>query len=441
MLLFPKFMKKIKQYLSKEYFGFVNGHKYISNNQIKELEKIVGKKNQKIVTDFEKRFAKIIGSGECISYASARMGFYEIMGFINIKKGDEFIILGATCSVMINAIKRKGAIPRYSDIDINTIGSDYKTIKKLINQKTKLIIAQHSFGIPCDIKPIVDIAKQKDIFLLEDCALTLGSSYKNKKVGNFGNAAIFSTDHTKPLNTLIGGLVYSKNKLIINSLRSNHKNLGHLSKDKQKALWNQFLYEKKIRNIKNEGKIFLLNPINNLLKNYFRKIEPFLIDDYSTNFKNTYPYPAQIPSFIAAIGIIELKNWNANKKQRIKNLNRLKILYDNYNIKIPKSYKNKDLEIIPLRFVWENKNKDLSFLIDKILDSSGFWFKEPIVCSTEPLESFNYKKGMCPLSESLGKRIINIPCNLNEKDFIKLLISLEKILKTTKNDFSKEVFY
>ena len=88
-----------------------------------------------------------------------------------------------------------------------------------------------------------------------------------------------------------------------------------------------------------------------------------------------------------------------------------------------------------MRFVWENKNKDLSFLIDKVLDSSGFWFKEPIVGSTEPLESFNYKKGMCPLSESLGKRIVNIPCNLNEKDFMKLLISLEKILKTTKNDF------
>ena len=434
--MFLKLIKKIKKYFSKQYFGFVHGHQYISKNEIKKLEKIVGNNNQEIVTDFEKRFAEIIGSGECISYASARMGFYEVMGFIKIKKGDEIIILGATCSVMINAIKRKGALPRYSDIDINTIGSDIKTIKNLINKKTKLIIAQHSFGIPCDIKPIVDIAKEKKIFLLEDCALTLGSSYKNQKVGNFGNAAIFSTDHTKPVNSLIGGLVYSKNKLLINYLRANHDNLSNLSKDKQKALWKEFLYERKIRNPRNEGKIFLLNSINNILKKNFRKIEPFLNEDYTTNLKSSYPYPAQIPAFIAAIGVIELKRWNINKNQRVKNLNKLKALFEQFKIEIPKSYKNEDLEIIPLRFVWENKNKDFSFkVIDKVLDSSGFWFKEPIVCSIEPLEFLNYEKGMCPLSESLGKKIINIPCNLNEKDFSKLLNSLEIIFQNKIHNF------
>ena len=102
-----------------------------------------------------------------------------------------------------------------------------------------MIIAQHSFGIPCNIEPIADITKQKKIFLLS-CALTLGSSSKNIIVGNFGNAAIFSTDHTKPLNTLIGGMVYSKDKRIIKSLLSRHNKLSDLSEKKQKAIWHQF---------------------------------------------------------------------------------------------------------------------------------------------------------------------------------------------------------
>ena len=110
------------------------------------------------------------------------MGFYELMKYKNIKKGDEIIILGATCAVMINAILRLKAIPKFSDIDLNTYGSEVKSINKLINKNTKIIIAQHSFGIPCDIHPIVELAKKKKIFLIEDCALTLGSSINGKKL-------------------------------------------------------------------------------------------------------------------------------------------------------------------------------------------------------------------------------------------------------------------
>ena len=63
-----------------------------------------------------------------------------------------------------------------------------------------MIVAQHSFGIPCEIQPIVNFAKKKNIFLLEDCALTMGSSIKGIKCGNFGDAALFSTDNTKLIN-------------------------------------------------------------------------------------------------------------------------------------------------------------------------------------------------------------------------------------------------
>ena len=430
MTFIRKLIAKTKKYFLKEYFGFVLGHQYIKDKQIKKIKTLVGKTNQKIILNFETLFANIVGDGDCISYASARMGFYEIMNFLDIKKGDEIIILGATCSVMINAIKRKGAIPKYSDIDIKTLGSDYLSIENLISKKTKIIITQHSFGIPCDIEPIVNIAKQKNIFLLEDCALTLGSSYKNLKVGNFGDAAIFSTDHSKPINTLTGGLVYSNKKKIIKSLRSKHVLLNDLSQKKQKALWNQFLFERKIRNPKNEGKIFLLNSINNQLVKYFHKIEPFLTEDFSISSKNSYPYPSKMPTFLAAIGIMELKNWPIKKKQRIKNLNKLKSLFRELSIEIPESYHNNKLEIIPLRFVWENKNNNLLLKkIDEKIDTTGFWFTKPIIATDQPLEKFDYQKGMSPLSESLGERIVNIPCNLNDKDFSKLLKSLEIILK------------
>ena len=434
MNIHKKLISKIIKYFTNPYFGFINGHKEIDEGEISNLEKLVGRKDNKIISKFEKTFAEMIGNGKCISYASARMGFYEIMRQLKIKDKDEIIILGSTCSVMTNAIKRLGAIPIYSDIDLDTLGSDYESIKKLINIKTKIIIAQHSFGIPCNIEPILKIAKLNKIFLLEDCALSFDSSIGELKVGNFGDAAIFSTDHTKPINTIIGGMVYTKNNNFFTNLKLSKKHIKEISYKKQNALWLQFLNERKKRNPKNTGKIFITSFIENIKKKYFGKVEPFLTDDYSLSFKSSYPYPSNMPTFIAAIGIIELKKWHKNKKLRTKYLMHLIKLFQKYQIKIPNSYFNENLKIVPLRFVWLNESKYLTIKkMDRFIDTSSFWFKKPIIATEISLLKFNYIKGMCPKSEFMSEKICNIPCNLNEKDFLKLLNKLEMILEKSYN--------
>ena len=221
----------------------------------------------------------------CISYGAGRMGFFEIMKLNKIGENDQIILLGQTCSVMVNAIKRIGATPIYSDIDPETLGSDVNSIRSKITNKTKMIIAQHSFGIPCNIEPIVKLAKEKNIFLLEDCALTLGSKVNDKIVGNFGDAALFSTDHTKPINALIGGLIYTKNLKLYKSLKKSQIKIPSLGNKKQKALWRQFLFECNFRNPSNNGKVELLNLILKIKKYIFGEEEPFLSDEYFLKVK------------------------------------------------------------------------------------------------------------------------------------------------------------
>ena len=147
------------------------------------------------------------------------MGFFALMQIRGIGKGDEVILQGHTCSVMPNAVWRTGATPIYADIDSNTFGSSAIEIDKVITPQTKMIVAQHSFGIPCDIEPIVDLARSKGIFLLEDCAITLGSKLKGIQVGNFGDAALFSIDHSKPLNAFTGGLIYTRKNELYEKLK------------------------------------------------------------------------------------------------------------------------------------------------------------------------------------------------------------------------------
>ena len=138
------------------------------------------------------------------------MGFFVLMKVLGIGSGDEVVLCGSTCSVMPNAILKVGAKPVYSDVDKNTFGSCPRSIEACITPNTKLVVAQHSFGIPCDIDVIEKFCKDNGIFLVEDCALALGSKLREKNVGTFGDAAIFSTDHSKPINTIIGGLYILK---------------------------------------------------------------------------------------------------------------------------------------------------------------------------------------------------------------------------------------
>lgn len=182
---------RTQQAFRSPYFGFVQGHAYLEPDKLQQISQLVGVKDDALVADFERHFAKLVGPGQAVSYAAARMGFYELMRLEGIGKGDEVILLGATCAVMVNAVLRTGATPVFSDINLDTFGSSRSTIEVCVTPQTRMIVAQHSFGIPCEIEPIVNLAKERNIFLLEDCALTLGSKVNGIVVGNFGDAALF----------------------------------------------------------------------------------------------------------------------------------------------------------------------------------------------------------------------------------------------------------
>ena len=406
------------------YFGFVNGHSDLTVEELSSLESLVAVDASEIVTEFECAFSSIVGDGESISYAAARMGFYELMRVLGVGKGDEVILLGATCAVMVNAVTRTGATPVYSDVDPDTFGSTATTILKCISDNTVMIVAQHSFGIPCDIKPIVDLAKSKDIFLLEDCALTLGSKLNGTVVGNFGGAALFSTDHSKPINTLTGGLIYTCDSELAHKLRESQANCLALSHNKQSAIWSRILQERQYCNPKYYGRLRVIDLVKKIFTKIIHQPTPFLDEDFGVGANTTYPYPAKMPPFLAALGLIEIKKWPVVASNRKTLLKSLIDVFDGSRISanLPKAYKNKQLEIIPLRLAWFQPD-GLIFResIAKFVDITWTWFMRPIIATPLPLESLGYHNGACPVSERIGTNMVNLPCNISREDFKKLI--------------------
>ncbi len=402
------------------YFGFVQGHSYITNSEMLEIKSLIGRnddESEDIIATFEIKFSEIIGEGKSVSFAAARMAFFSLMKELKICSGDEVILQAFNCSVMVNAIWRVGARPVFADIDPKTFGSSEKEIEKKITSRTKMIVAQHSFGIPCQIEGIIKLAKKHNIFLLEDCALSLGSTISGIAVGDWGDAALFSTDHSKPLNTFIGGLIYSKDDKLIKGLQQSKLKIENLSVRHQIKIFEQLIFERRYFNPGNLGIGYFISYSKVVLHKL--KIRswssPVLTDDYvklNNNSEGNYPYPAKFPSFLAKLGLYELERWDHEKEKRISLFKSYLNFCNkiNYNQFLPEAYFDTSLQIVPLRFVFNHPNANhIRGKMATSFDVEGFWFLKPIVACDRPSD-LGYVDGSCVIAEKAGKEIINFPC-------------------------------
>ena len=383
-----------------------------------------------LVSKFEDMFINLIGNQNILSFSSARMGFFHLLKVLDIKKGDEIIICSGTCSVMINSIIRSGAKPIYSDIDSYTLGSSEIEISKKISNKTRMIIAQHNFGIPCQIEEIQRLCNMHEIFLLEDCALTLQSKVNRISVGSFGDAAIYSLDHTKPLNCFTGGVLSIKDNFLFSRAKRLYLDVGNISRIKQSKMIKRFIREDMLFKSKKLNRLKIFDLILTI-KRKLGYISPFLDEnsDLKTN-QISYPYPAKLPPFSAYIGIMQLDNWEKTVLLRKQNFNLLIKELNKSTLKssIPKVYFDKKFNIIPLRFViWNENSKILKDKLGQFIDIEGIWFQKPIISSKLSSNFFGYKND-CPVSEKIGHNIINIPLDISQNQ---LKILIENILIKT----------
>tara|TARA_B110000977_G_C11089312_1_gene496079 strand:+ start:3497 stop:4789 length:1293 start_codon:yes stop_codon:yes gene_type:complete len=426
--MFYKLLDLFDIVMQRDYYGFIQGHSYIKK---KNINKIRNNNSQLVVKKYENKFSSLVGAGDTISFASARMCFFSFMKAIGVKEKDEVILNGSTCAVMVNAVLRIGAVPVFSDISSKSFGSCPDGIKKVLTPKSKLVVAQHSFGIPCEINKIKELTKSKNIFLLEDCALSVGSKFMDKNIGTFSDASIFSTDRSKPINSILGGLIYTKNKKLYKSLKVIQDQSKSLSKNKQDLIWNEFLLERKYLNPSGNKKYNLINSFSSFKRIFFIKNKsPFLNEDSGVSTSMSYPYPAKLPNFVAAIGILAIDNWKHELKTKKKNLKKYLKFFQNkgYGQYISKAYYDKNLKIIPSRFVFSTPDaQKLRKKLKKYVDTTWIWFLRPIVDTNEPLYKFGYKGGSCPISENIGKGMINLPTNLSEKQTEDLLNKINKL--------------
>ncbi len=161
----------------------------------------------KFVRQFEDSLAKQAGVKHAVAVSNGTVALHLALMALGISSGDEVIVPDFTFAASVNAIIHANATPVLIDVDPTTWTLDPKLIEEAITEKTKAIMPVHLYGHPCDMDEIIRIADKYDLLIIEDCAEALGSSYKGKPVGGFGDAATYSFFGNKVITCGEGGMV------------------------------------------------------------------------------------------------------------------------------------------------------------------------------------------------------------------------------------------
>ena len=243
--------------MSKYFYPLVDNP--FSDDDIAEGIKVLKSKQltiSKKTINFEKDFSSSLKSKHSLMVNSgSSANLLALQCLINpyrknrLKKGDEVIIPTLCWSTSLWPIIQSNLKPVFVDINPLTLNIDEKEIEKKINKKTKAILLVHVLGNSCDMEQIMRIKKKYNLILIEDTCESLGSKYKNKFLGTFGEFSSFSFYSSHQISSGEGGMICCKDRIdynIIKSLRSHGWSRGtsfeNIIYKKNKKLDKRFIF-------------------------------------------------------------------------------------------------------------------------------------------------------------------------------------------------------
>lgn len=378
---------------------------FFSKKEINSVIKIIDRADKLTqgiwLKKFENKFLKYLKSkGKAFAVTSGASAIELAANVLKLKKNDEIIIPSHTYCATALPFSRYNVKIKWADINQDDFTIDIEHVKKLITNKTKAIVAVHLYGLPCEILKLKKLCKDKKIFLIEDCAQSLGSMVGNRKVGTFGDMSIFSFHQQKNITTLgEGGMLIVNNKKFqrfIPGLRHN----GHRDYANKKKYW-----------------------------------KPAMVNVYE-DIKDVTPFNFPMTEVQACVGYNLLDRVNSlNKKRNIRaNIIRKKLETFKF-LKFQKNKKNfyNAYHLLPVYF----DKKIVNFNRDKFIERMSKVYKIQLIIQYHPLDKYHFFKNKHP-SKQLLKNTYNFYDNMfsipfhvwmPDKHFNYMIKSLIKELK------------
>jgi perosamine synthetase len=168
---------------------------------------------------FEQAMAAYHGVPHAVAVSSGTAGLHLALLALNIGEGCEVIVPSFTFVAVANAVLYVRATPVFVDIDPVTLNLDPALIEEAITPKTRAIVIVHTFGIPAEMDRILEIARRRNVAVIEDACEAIGAEYDSQRVGSFGDAAVFAFYPNKQITTGEGGCVVTRDPDVAGRIR------------------------------------------------------------------------------------------------------------------------------------------------------------------------------------------------------------------------------
>ena len=283
--------------------------------------KALFRRNRGAVEKFEREFAKAFQAVDAIAFPygrSAQWAFFNAVGLENA----EIIMPAYTCSVVAHAVSLSGNTPRFIDIKLDDYNMDLDLVASAINERTRAIIATHTFGYPQELDRLEAIVREAEerfghkVWLMQDCCHAFGAEWKGRMIGTSGDVAVYAFNISKMMTSIFGGMLTFQDRALadrVRAWRDDHYKPAHWSK----AVWRRlyllavyFAFNKKVY-----GLTWWLQAKTPLLNRFTKS--------YHLDERIHFPpdYLDGILAVEAAVGLEQLKKYPYIVQQRRVNAN------------------------------------------------------------------------------------------------------------------------
>jgi dTDP-4-amino-4,6-dideoxygalactose transaminase len=217
------------------------------DDEIAEVEKVLreGRVNYWTGTrgrEFQESFARFCGARHGIAVMNGTAALHVALAAAQIGPGDEVIVPPRTFIATAFSVLHQNAVPVFADIDPRTQNIDVHSIRERITERSRAIICVHLAGLPCDMDPIMELAAEFDLKVIEDAAQAHGAKYKGKLTGTLGHIAAFSFCNDKIITTGgEGGMIVTDSDEMAEIARS-FKDHGYEERERRNLLELEALY-------------------------------------------------------------------------------------------------------------------------------------------------------------------------------------------------------
>jgi perosamine synthetase len=355
------------------------------------------------IARYERAFAQQVGVRHAYSFASGRLGLYGLLRAMDIGRGDEVLLQVPTHVVVPNAIRYTGATPVFVDSEPDTFNMDLGRAEQRITAKTKVLLLQHTFGIPVDIDVALGLAARHGLRVIEDCAHALGATYGGQHVGSFGDAAFFSMEE-KTISSGMGGVVVTDDPVLAERMEVFQAGCARPSS----VLAARYLVKVIVFHLITEPSIHRrMRPVYKLLRS--RIIAPGATSDKEARGERPARYEQRLSNAQAALALSQLRRLAANLTHREKIADVYTTRLQEHGLWVPRPPARARPAFARYPICVPDKAAVMRAAAPHAV--LGQWLREPVDGAVGP-GGDSYEPGSCPCAEWIVAHLVNLPTHL-----------------------------